>query len=100
MIHVEEKHLKILHKILSKYPYQFFAFGSRVKGTKKRFSDLDLCYKDSIPSVTLSKIEEEFEESNLPFKIDIVNWDHCSDDFRKLIEKDMIPLEFDKNLKT
>lgn len=94
MIHMEERHLQILEQILSQYQYYFFAFGSRVKGTEKRFSDLDLCYKENIPSVTISKLEEDFEESNLPFKVDIVNWNYCSNDFRSLIEKDMIPLNF------
>lgn len=100
MIHMQEKHLRILQQIISKYPYSFFVFGSRVKGTERRFSDLDLCYKEPIPSIKLYKLEEDFEESNLPFKVDIVNWDYCSENLRKLIEKDMIPLDLDNNLKT
>ena len=99
MIHMEEKHLRILQRILSKYPYYFFVFGSRVKGTEKRFSDLDLCYKENIPSVVLFKLEEDFEESDLPFKVDVVNWNYCSNDFKKLIEKDMIPLDLNSTLK-
>jgi len=31
-IQLEDKHLKIVKDILSKYPYQFYAYGSRVKG--------------------------------------------------------------------
>jgi predicted nucleotidyltransferase len=90
MIQMEERHLQILRQILSQYPYAFFIFGSRVKGTQKRFSDVDLCYKEKIPSAVISKLEEDLEESNLPFKVDLVNWELCSDDFKKLIEKDMI----------
>lgn len=88
MIHLEERHYKIIKDILQKYPYKFYAFGSRVKGTHWRLSDLDLCIKEDTPSLTLGDIEEEFEESNLPFKVDIVQWKHCSDNFKKLIEKD------------
>ncbi len=44
MIYVEKKHLKIIQDILTKYPYKFFAFGSRVRGDYKKLSDLDLCF--------------------------------------------------------
>jgi len=32
MIQLEKRHWKIIQQILSKYPYQFYAYGSRVKG--------------------------------------------------------------------
>ena len=86
---MEKKDEIIVREILSKYPYQFFAFGSRVKGTYKKFSDLDLVYKDDIPLNVVSHIEEDFEESDLPFTVDLVDWRHCSEDFRRLIESTM-----------
>ena len=49
MIQIENRHLEILRSILSKYPYKFYAYGSRVKGTAKKYSDLDLCYQEEIP---------------------------------------------------
>lgn len=99
MIYMAEKHLKILQRVLSKYPYRFFVFGPRIKGTEKRFSDLDLCYKEKIPSLTLSKLEEDFEESDLPFKVDIINWNYCSNNFKELIAKDMVLLELNNTFK-
>ncbi|CAG8852651.1 40015_t:CDS:1, partial [Gigaspora margarita] len=50
------KHHEILKKILSKYPYQFYAYGSRVKGTARKFSDLDLCYQEQIPTRDITEI--------------------------------------------
>ena len=73
MLQLAEKHKKILQQILSKYPYKFYAYGSRAKGTARKFSDLDLCYQEEIPGRVVSKINWELEESNLPFIVDLVN---------------------------
>lgn len=93
MIQMEPRHLNIVMNILSKYPYQFYAFGSRVTGNPRRFSDLDLCYKEPIPGNIIVHIEEDFENSNLPFTVDLVSWDRCSDDFKKRIENQLIKVE-------
>lgn len=92
MIYLEDRHAEIIKDILKKYPYQFYAFGSRVKGTHRKLSDLDLCYKNNIPLRELRKISDEFSDSDLPFKIDIVNFNRCSPEFKALIQKEMIAL--------
>jgi uncharacterized protein len=63
----------ILQSILSKYPYQFYAYGSRAKGTAKKYSDLDLCYQENIPSYKVVKLEEELENSDLSFMVELVS---------------------------
>lgn len=93
MIHMDPRHWKIVQDILAKYPYKFYAFGSRIKGTPKRFSDLDLCFKEEIPLSIQFSLEEDFEESDLPFKVDILEWKTLSPEFRNLIKNDLIPLE-------
>lgn len=90
MIHIKEQHWKIVQEILRKYPYTFYAFGSRVKGDEKRFSDLDLCFKDPIPLYVQAHIDEDFEESDLPFKIDVMDWNLMRSDFQKLIKEDLV----------
>ncbi len=92
MLHLEKKHHAIIHNILSKYPYTFYAFGSRVKGNHHRLSDLDLCFKDPIPYSIISHLEEDFEESDLPYKVDIVNWQTCSEEFRSIISKNLLAM--------
>ncbi|KLL01846.1 MAG: hypothetical protein MRERC_7c074 [Mycoplasmataceae bacterium RC_NB112A] len=67
MIEMESKDLRLLKQILPKYPYQFYAYGSRVKGTAREFSDLDLCYQEDIPSEIIYQIKEELEKSDLLF---------------------------------
>jgi predicted nucleotidyltransferase len=87
MLHLEKRHLAIIKSILSKYPYPFYAFGSRVKGNCHPLSDLDLCFMEPIPPNIISHLEEDFEESDLPYRVDIVNWQTCSQEFRSAIEK-------------
>jgi predicted nucleotidyltransferase len=62
-----------LQKILHKYPYTFYAYGSRAKGIARKFSDLDLCYQEEIPLNTLSHLEADLEESDLPIMFELVD---------------------------
>ncbi|CAG8465027.1 10478_t:CDS:2 [Gigaspora margarita] len=68
---LKERHQKIVQQILAKYPYQFYAYGSRVKGTARQLSDLDICYQENIPDAVAFQIEEEFKESDLPFMVEL-----------------------------
>ncbi|CAI2179693.1 19027_t:CDS:2 [Funneliformis geosporum] len=61
----------ILQSILTKYPCHFYAYGSRVKGTARKFSDLDLCFKENIPSYKLVELEEKSGNSDLPFMVEL-----------------------------
>ena len=85
---------RLLKEYSSKYPYQFYAFGSRVKGTQKPLSDLDLCFKEDIPINVQAHIEEDFEESDLPFTIDLIDFNLCDENFQSLIQKDYILVVF------
>jgi uncharacterized protein len=91
-LQLEERHWAILQDILQKYPYNFYAYGSRVKGKAKKFSDLDLCYQEDIPLNTLTHLEADFEESDLPIIIELVDWKRMSPDFQELIKKDLTPV--------
>lgn len=88
-LQIENRHWKIVCGILNKYPYRFYAYGSRVKGTTHRTSDLDLCYQESIPDSLVFEIKDEFTESNLPFLVELVNWNHMRPVFQKAIKKDL-----------
>lgn len=90
MLIMEPRHWIIVESILAKYPYNIAAFGSRVKGNPKKFSDLDLCVMDHISDFVLGNMQEDFEESDLPFLVDIVRWDRCSDNFKKKIQHDLL----------
>lgn len=87
---MEERHWKAVLDILSRYPYAFYAYGSRVKGSARRFSDLDLCFMDPIPGNIQAHIDEDFEESDLPFKVDILDWNLMDAHFQDMIKKDLV----------
>jgi uncharacterized protein len=92
MIYMEDRHYRLLMSILKKYPYTFYAFGSRVKGTQKRFSDIDIIYKDVVPERVITNIKSDLEESNLPFTVDLINWQICDANFKRAVEQDLVPL--------
>jgi len=98
MIHMEDRHWKMVQDILAKYPYMFCAFGSRVQGNPRPLSDLDLCFFEDIPGNILSHIREDFEESRLPFEVDIVDWNACDSAFQSMIKKDLILIQGDPEL--
>lgn len=72
VLQINKTDYSLLQSILSKYPYQFYAYGSRVKGKAKKYSDLDLCYRENIPSYKVVELEEELENSDLSFIVELV----------------------------
>lgn len=88
-IYVAENHFNLIKKILRQHPYKFFAFGSRVTGKHRPLSDLDLLVEDDIDGATLENIRSAFEESDIPFKVDIVLRKDMSPEFYALVEKDL-----------
>jgi len=72
-----------------------WVFGSRATGRAKKFSDLDLCFKAPQPLSLerISAMAEEFAESDLPWKVDIVDWWSISERFRQIIEHDQVLLQ-------
>ena len=73
---------------------EVLVFGSRATGKAKKFSDLDLCIKAAKPlGLDLSSaLAEDFAQSDLPWKVDVVDWATTSEGFRKIIEQDCVPL--------
>ena len=65
------------------------AFGSRVSWTARETSDLDLVLmtEEPLDISRMAKLKESFSESNLPFRVDIVDWADTSENFRSIIEK-------------
>lgn len=93
MIYMEPRHWDVVKSILQKYPYAFYAFGSRTKGTQRKFSDLDICFMDDIPGHVCSHIREDFEESNLPFTVDLVDLNRCDEKFLAQIKPDLVLIQ-------
>lgn len=70
-----------------------WAYGSRVKWTARPQSDLDLVvFTKPEQERNVSELREAFEESNLPFRVDLFVWDAIPEQFRKQIESDHLVL--------
>lgn len=96
-LHLDSKFLAIVTGILKAYGLEneTYVFGSRVRGDHKKYSDLDLVlkHKAPLPTQILIKLKDDFEKSHLPISVDFVEWFHISDDFRKRIEQELVPLK-------
>lgn len=68
------------------------AFGSRVAGKVKEFSDLDLAVlgAEPLPASVMADLHEAFRESDLPFKVDVLDWAATRDSFRRVIEREFV----------
>ena len=89
---LSEKELKIIADIL-KDQKNVFVFGSRVTGNARKFSDLDLCLKERRSVYEYEILKEKFEESDLPFTVDLVEYHLVHDAFRQIIDKHCMKLE-------
>ncbi len=70
-----------------------WVYGSRVKWTSRPQSDLDLVvFSAPEQNRKVSDLREAFEESNLPFRVDLFVWDEVPEQFRKQIEADHVVL--------
>ncbi|OLN33204.1 nucleotidyltransferase family protein [Desulfosporosinus metallidurans] len=91
MISVSEGQLKIILDIIREFvPHcEVRAFGSRYKWTAKVYSDLDLSIEgeDKLDWTLMENIQEAFQESDLPFRVDILDWNAISPEFKKVIEQ-------------
>ncbi len=89
---LEETYLKQIKDILYKYipNERVLAFRSQVhQHNLKPFSDIDLAIITTQPldNKLYMQLKETFEESDLPFRIDLVDWSLISDSFRNIILK-------------
>lgn len=77
MFDLRPEHLKIVRRILEGLvpDKTVWAFGSRVEGGAKDHSDLDLAIvSDTALSIDeIGRLREAFAESDIPFRVDIVD---------------------------
>lgn len=73
---------------------QVFIFGSRANKNAREFSDVDIGFisTEKIPLFTISLLREDFENSNIPFSVDLVDFTKVSEDFKNQAFKNTISL--------
>ena len=89
MIDLSPDHLATVKSILAEHvpECEVRAFGSRATWTARDYSDLDLAIGGVGPLDwrTLGRLKETFEESNLPMRVDVLDWHAISESFRNAI---------------
>lgn len=91
MINITNEQKEIILQILNSYvpDSRVLAFGSRVRGDFKKYSDLDLAIigNNKMSINQWGELIEAFQESELPFRVDILDWRAISEEFRVEIVK-------------
>jgi len=66
-----------------------WAYGSRVKGTARPHSDLDLVvFATPQQQLAISDLKETFDQSDLPFRVDLFGWQELPASFHNAIAAD------------
>jgi predicted nucleotidyltransferase len=68
---------------------EVLVFGSRLNGNNDKFSDLDLAFKckKGLDFKSRNELLREFEDSDLPYRVDIVDYNRTSEDFKIIIDE-------------
>jgi predicted nucleotidyltransferase len=104
MINLEKIYIVLVQSILNKWiPNQtVWLFGSRVTDKIKPYSDIDLVIVSNQPTsfAVLSQIANAFSESDLPYKVDVVDWAMLDDEFKKIIKNNYEIIQEGKDART
>ena len=97
MIDLSPHHLETVKRILAEHvpDCEVRAFGSRATWTAWEYSDLDLAVVSHEPldRRTNANLREALEESDLPIRVDVVEWATLTDGFRQAIEGDCVVVQ-------
>ena len=93
---VSKEELKIIANIIAPFKdkYNFFAYGSRVKGNFRELSDLDIMVRGEIPINIndFEELKEKFDNSSLPYIVNLVDYFSLIESFYNSIKKDLIKI--------
>ena len=85
VIDIKPRDKEILFSLLTQYlpNTTIWAYGSRVTGHSQPWSDLDLVlFSGGEQKCRISLLKEALEESNLSFRVDLLEWDSLPDNFK------------------
>ena len=96
-VDIRPDHLAIVQGILRDYlpvGVKVWVFGSRANWTTKDSSDLDLALESEsrLNHKLLAALKDAFEDSTLPYTVDIVDLNRIGDSFRQIVESQRVPL--------
>ena len=96
-IDIRADHLRIVHDVLARHlpdGVRVWVFGSRATWATKDSSDLDLALEGDtqVPARSLSAMESAFEDSDLPYAVDVVDVKRITGRFRRIVQQQRVPL--------
>lgn len=96
-LNLNQRDLNVVTQILTQHVPEctVWAFGSRVTGTAKPYSDLDLAILTDKP-LSLERmaiIKDAFAESDLPIRVDVVDWSATSASFQEIIRRNYVVIQ-------
>ena len=90
---MDEQVLQIIKEIVFRHippnKYKVFVFGSRVSGRAGKWSDYDIGIEgeEKVPTRSIMDIREALEESDLPYFVDVVDFNEVDEDFKKIAKQ-------------
>lgn len=95
---LDDATLKVIRNIvmprLPDESYKAFIFGSRTKGTSRPYSDIDvgIMGPKKVPSVNFIDIVQALDDSDIPYRTDVVDFINVSDIFKQNAMRNVISL--------
>jgi predicted nucleotidyltransferase len=89
---ITAKEENIIKTILKKYPFEFYYYGSRVKGGYTKSSDLDILVKGG-DYQTIEQINLEFNNSYIPYIVNLSRYEDMDKHFYALIEPTLVKID-------
>ena len=93
MIYMSDEEMSITLSIIKRHASdcEVFIFGSRYDKFPKKFSDLDLAFKkkdnEKLGYRQRNNLEWAFSNSDLPYRVDVVDYNATQDYFKKMIDE-------------
>ncbi|MDR2578065.1 MAG: nucleotidyltransferase domain-containing protein [Chitinispirillales bacterium] len=98
MIAITPDEEKIVLGIIAEFApdCEVYAYGSRVKGTHREWSDLDLAFVRSngehMPLEQWGSLKEAFGESDIVFRVDVTDYNGIEQRFRDIIDRGRVKI--------
>ena len=98
-LQLAERYLSAVKVLLRQHvpEAEVWAYGSRVARTGHEASDLDLVLRNpsglAQETPGLFDLKEAFVESNLPIRVDVMDWARIPDNFQREIEREHVVVQ-------
>ncbi len=92
---IDDEDQTILIDLLNQYlpNTEIWLYGSRIKGTSRHNSDLDMVvFTEDNQAMAVFYLKEAFDESDLPFRVDLFTWNNVPKSFHENIKAQHIVL--------